>query len=72
MPEAYFDHAAATPLLPEAFAAMEPYLTTHFGNPQSIHGHGVQPQQAVQTAREQVAALINAKPDAIVFTASAS
>ena len=72
MPEAYFDHAAATPLLPEALAAMEPFLTTHFGNPQSIHGRGVQPQQAVQAAREQVAALINAKPDAIVFTASAS
>jgi cysteine desulfurase len=72
MPEAYFDHAAAAPLLPEAREAMLPFLGEEFGNPASLHRHGDKPRQAVEAARAQVAALINSRPDDIVFTASAS
>ncbi len=68
----YFDHAAAAPLLPEAREAMQPFLGEDFGNPASLHRFGVRPRAAVDDARAQVAALINSRPDDIVFTASAS
>ncbi len=66
------DHAAASPLLPEALEAMMPFFTEHFGNPQSIHSLGHKPQEAIESARGQVASLINASPAEIIFTASAS
>jgi len=72
MPSAYFDHAAAAPLLPEAREAMLSLLTDEFGNPASLHRHGDKPRAAIEAARAQVAALINSRPDDIVFTASAS
>ncbi len=72
MRSVYFDHAAAAPLLPEAGEAMLPFLAEEFGNPASLHRHGDKPRQAVEAARAQVAALINSRPDDIVFTASAS
>ena len=72
MHSAYFDHAAAAPLLPEAREAMQPFLGEEFGNPASLHRLGDKPRAAIEAARVQVAALINARPDDIVFTASAS
>ena len=64
----YLDHNATTPVAPEVAAAMWPYLTTHFGNPSSDHPVGRAAKDGVDTAREQVAALIGAHPDEIVFT----
>jgi cysteine desulfurase len=64
----YLDHNATTPVAPEVSHAMWPYLTTHFGNPSSDHPVGRAAKAAVDTAREQVAALIGAHPDEIVFT----
>jgi cysteine desulfurase len=72
MTQAYFDHAAASPLLSEAREAMLPFLGDEFGNPASMHRFGEKPRQAVEAARAQVAALVNSRPDDIVFTASAS
>ena len=72
MTQAYFDHAAASPLLPEAREAILPFLGEEFGNPASMHRFGAKPRQAVEVARAQVAALVNSRPDDIVFTASAS
>jgi cysteine desulfurase len=70
--QTYFDHAAAAPLLPEARDAMLPFLGDSFGNPASLHHHGDKPREALETARQQVAKLVNARPDDIVFTASGS
>ncbi|UCG43553.1 MAG: cysteine desulfurase [candidate division WOR-3 bacterium] len=68
-----FDHASATPLLPEALAAMMPFLESEYGNPQSLHTLGQKPREAVDKAREQVARLLNAgSANRIVFTATAS
>lgn len=64
----YLDHNASTPLLPEVFDAMRPFLTEHFGNPSSTHPYGRRLRAAVEQARGQVAALIGATPDEIVFT----
>jgi cysteine desulfurase len=64
----YLDHNATTPIAPEVAKAMWPYLTTHFGNPSSDHPFGRVSKAAVDTAREQVAGLIGAHPDEIVFT----
>ena len=72
MPQAYFDHAAAAPLLPEAREAMLPFLGDDFGSPSSLHRYGNKPREAIEAARAYVAALINSRPDDIVLTASAS
>lgn len=64
----YMDHVAGTPLLPEALEAMLPFLRDKFGNPSSIHGFGEEAETALNKAREQVAALINADPEEIIFT----
>lgn len=64
----YLDHNATTAVAPEVAEAMWPYLTTHFGNPSSDHPVGRAAKAAVHTAREQVADLIGAHPDEIVFT----
>jgi cysteine desulfurase len=62
------DANATTPLLPEVVEAMRPYWTEGFGNPSSIHQRGQAARAAVDRAREQVAALIGARPAEIVFT----
>jgi len=67
-----FDHAAATPLLPEVVEKMQPYLFEIFGNPSSLHNEGRKVRAALETARTQVARLIHADPEEIVFTASGS
>jgi len=72
MATVYFDHAAAAPLLPEAKEAMLPLLSAEFGNPSSLHRFGEKPRQALETAREQVARLVNCRPEDITFTASGS
>jgi cysteine desulfurase len=64
------DNAAATPLLPEVREAMMPYLGDIFGNPSSLHDWGDGAREAVGLAREQVAALIGANADEIIFTGS--
>ena len=64
----YLDNAATTPLDPEVFDAMEPFLRNHFGNPSSTHSHGREARTAVEKARKTVAELINATPAEIYFT----
>lgn len=64
----YLDHNATTPVLPEVFAAMEPYLRAEWGNPSSTYRFGSKLKAAIETAREQVAELIGASPLEIVFT----
>lgn len=68
----YLDYNATTPLAPEAAGAMKPFLEEYFGNPSSVHWYGVQTRKAVEKARSQVAALIHANPDEIIFTSGGS
>src|SRR5689334_7835616 len=68
MNRVYLDHNATTAVEPEALDAMLPYLSGEFGNAASIHTFGQKARAAVETAREQVAALIGARPQEIVFT----
>jgi cysteine desulfurase len=70
MPTVYFDNAATTPLDPRVRAAMLPYFGETFGNPSSMHWAGRVARAAVDKARAQVAALLNASPSEIVFVAS--
>ncbi len=64
----YVDNNATTRVAPEVTEAMMPYLTDLYGNPSSIHSFGGQVAHAVEKAREQVAALLGARPTEIVFT----
>ena len=64
----YLDHGATTPIRPEALALMQQVLTSGWGNPSSIHQWGERASIAIEQARFQVAALVNANPDAIAFT----
>lgn len=67
-----FDHLACAPILPEVKRAMIPFLSRYIGNPLSKHSLGDKPKQALEEARAQVAELINASPDEIIFTSCAS
>jgi cysteine desulfurase len=64
----YLDYNATTPLDPAVFEAMLPYLRDHYGNPSSTHWLGKRAHDAVETARRQVAELIGAYAEEIVFT----
>lgn len=64
----YLDNNATTRPAPEVLAAMEPFFTTYWGNPSSMHSFGGQIQKYIRRAREQVASLINADPSEIIFT----
>src|SRR5438477_7113203 len=68
MGRVYFDNNATTPVLPEVFDAMRPYLGEHFGNASSIHHHGQETRAAVERARESVANLLGCRPAEVVFT----
>src|ERR1700720_2995225 len=64
----YLDYNATPPLDPAVIEAMLPYLRNHFGNPSSSHVYGKTTHDAVERARQQVAELLGAQPDEIVFT----
>jgi cysteine desulfurase len=64
----YLDYNATTPHDPEVIDAMRPFFEEEFGNPSSSHFYGSKPKQAVIKAREQVALLLNCKPEEIIFT----
>ena len=66
----YLDNAATTPLLPEVREAMIPYLGELFGNPSSLHAWGDAAREAIEAARIQVAQLIGASVEEIIFTGS--
>ncbi|MFC1934118.1 cysteine desulfurase family protein [Chloroflexota bacterium] len=66
----YLDNAATTPLLPEVREAMLPYLEEAFGNPSCLHSWGDTAREAMETARTQVAQLIGANAEEIIFTGS--
>lgn len=68
----YLDYNATTPTDPRAVEAMLPYLTRHFGNPSSTHQYGTAPADALTQAREQIARLIGARPEEMLFTGSGS
>lgn len=68
----YMDNNATTRVAPEVVEAMMPFFGGRYGNPSSIHGFGGTVRRAVERAREQVAALIGARPEEIVFTSSGS
>ena len=64
----YLDNAASTAVHPEVVKEMMPYFDTEYGNPSSIHQFGRKAKNAIQKARKQVAALVGAEPDEILFT----
>lgn len=69
----YMDFQATTPMDPRVLQSMMPYFTEQYGNPHSrTHAYGWESEKAVETARSQVAALINADPKEIVFTSGAT
>ena len=70
MREVYMDHVATNPVHPEVLETMLPYFKEHFGNPLSIYEPGIKAREAIENARAQTAALINAKPNEIIFTSS--
>jgi cysteine desulfurase len=63
----YLDHAATTPMLPEAVAAVTAALG-ELGNPSSLHGAGRRARRRVEESREQLAAAVGARPSEIIFT----
>lgn len=68
----YLDYNATTPIDPEVEEAMRPYLNMYFGNPSSRYRYGIDSRKAVEHARTQVADLIAASPEEIVFTSGGS
>ena len=68
----YLDHHATTPVLPEVWEAMRPYMSEVFGNPSSAHAFGRKARQALEDARERIAPLLGAFPDEVIFTSGAT
>lgn len=66
--EVYLDNAATTPIDPEVYEAMQPYLKEGFGNPSSTHSYGRTSKSAIESARKKVADLFNTTPGEIFFT----
>ncbi len=64
----YLDNAATTPLDPEVFDAIKPFMLEDFGNPSSTHAHGRKVRAAIESARKKVAELLNCTPGEIIFT----
>src|SRR5215831_19257141 len=67
-PPTYLDYNATTPVDPAVVEAMLPYLRSEFGNPSSTHRLGKTAHNAVEQARQEVAQLLGAHPDEIIFT----
>lgn len=72
MKEIYLDNSATTPLSEEVLAAMTPYLTGDFGNPDSLHSYGRSAVKAVDEARDLIAECLHAKSNEIYFTSGAT
>jgi len=68
MNKIYLDYNASTPVAPEVVEAMQPYLSSHYGNPSSPHWAGLPAKQAVEHARDQIADLLGCHAQEIVFT----
>lgn len=68
----YFDHAATTPMDAQVIETMLPYMTTHFGNPSSVHAQGRAAMNGLDKARDQVAAVLNCSTAEVVFTGGGS
>jgi len=69
MRQVNLDHQAATPVSPEVFEAMRPFFSEAYGSASSLHQHGLRARDALDKAREQVAAFIDAEsPEEILFT----
>ena len=68
----YLDYNATTPILPEVWQEMEPYLTTRWGNPSSAYRFGAHLKLEIERAREAVATLVAAEPSEVVFTSCAT
>ncbi|MFC1926080.1 cysteine desulfurase family protein, partial [Chloroflexota bacterium] len=68
MRKVYMDNSATTPISPKVLRAMLPFLKDHYGNPQSLHNWGDEPEEAVEKARAKVASFIGAQPEEIIFT----
>lgn len=64
----YLDNAATTPMAPEVFEAMMPFMKEHFGNPSSTHAFGRKTKNAIEMARKSIANELKAAPSEIVFT----
>jgi cysteine desulfurase len=64
----YLDNAATTPLDPEVFETMKPFMLEDFGNPSSTHSHGRKVRAAIESSRKKVAELLNCTPGEIIFT----
>jgi cysteine desulfurase len=64
----YLDHSATTPVDPEVAELIMTYYTSKFGNPSSIHAFGREAKKGLEDARQQIATLIGAQPEEIVFT----
>lgn len=64
----YLDSNATTPLAPEVFEAMRPFLENHHGNPSSLHSHGRMARAAIDDARDSLAATLKVRPAEIIFT----
>ena len=72
MKKIYVDYAATTPLDPNVLEAMKPYFTEVYGNASSINTFGVEARRAVEDARRTISELMNAKPEDIIFSGSAT
>lgn len=66
----YLDHASTTPTHPSVFSAMKPYLQKNFHNPSALYAEGVAMKKVLDTAHKDVAGIIHALPDEIIFTGS--
>lgn len=66
----YLDNNSSTQVNPKVLEAMLPYFCEYYGNPSNIHSMGIKTREDLEQARSEVAALINAKPEEIIFTAS--
>lgn len=72
MKRIYLDYAATTPVHPDVVAAMSEYFSDKFGNPSSIHSRGLEAKAVVEKTRQEMARMIGARPEEIIFTSGGS